>query len=109
MKYARKGRPIPAGWALDSAGNPTTDPNVGLQGSMAPAGGYKGVGAALMVEIMAAAMTGATLGAHAAPCFGTASGPPKTGQFFIAIDPAVSSGDICRGCLAASSGALVVS
>ena len=92
MNHAREGRPIPTGRALDSAGNPTTDPNVGLQGSMAAAGGYKGVGAALMVEIMAAAMTGATLGAHAAPFFGTAGGPPKTGQFFIAIDPAVSPG-----------------
>ena len=92
MKYAREGRPIPEGWALDSAGNPTTDPNVALKGSMAPSGGYKGVGVALMVEIMAAAMTGATLGIRAAPFSGTAGGPPRTGQFFIAIDPAISSG-----------------
>ena len=108
MNHAHEGRLIPAGWALDSAGNPTTDPNVGLQGSMALAGGDKGVGVALMVEIMAAAMTGATPGAHAAPYFGTAGGPPKTGQFFIAIDPAVSSGGVCRGRLVASSGALVI-
>ena len=32
MKYARAGRPIPAGWALDSAGNPATDRNVDPQG-----------------------------------------------------------------------------
>ena len=73
-----QGAHIPAGWALNSAGNPTTDPNVGLQGSMAPA------------------MTSATLGAHAAPFFGTAGGPPKTGQFFIAIDPAAASGHLPR-------------
>lgn len=91
MKHAREGKPIPVGWALDSDGNPTTDPNVGLKGSMAPSGGYKGVGISLLAEILAAAMTGATLGIHASPFSGTAGGPPKTGQFFIAIDPGVTS------------------
>ena len=92
MKHAREDKPIPVGWALDSDGNPTTDPNVGLKGSMAPSGGYKGVGVALLVEVMAAALSGATLGIHAAPFSGTAGGPPKTGQCFIAIDPGTTSG-----------------
>jgi (2R)-3-sulfolactate dehydrogenase (NADP+) len=92
MKHAREGRPIPVGWALDAEGNPTTDPAVGLKGSMAPSGGYKGVGIALLTEMMAAAMTGATLGIHASPFSGTVGGPPRTGQFFIAIDPGVTSG-----------------
>ena len=92
MKHAREGRPIPVGWALDTEGNPTTDPNVGLKGSMAPSGGYKGVGVARMVEMMAAAMTGATFGIDASPFSGTVGGPPKTGQFFLAIDPNATSG-----------------
>jgi len=92
MKHAREGKVIPLGWALDSDGNPTTDPEIGLKGSMAPSGGYKGVGVGLMVEMMAAAMTGATLGIHASPFAGTKGGPPKTGQFFIAIDPSATSG-----------------
>ena len=91
MRHAREGRPIPLDWALDEAGNPTADPNEGLRGSMAPSGGYKGVGVALMVKIMAAAMTGATLGFRASPFSGTTGGPPKTGQFFIGIDPPVAS------------------
>ncbi len=94
MKHAREGKPIPVGWALDGDGNPTTDPNVGLKGSMAPSGGYKGVGVALLVEMMAAALTGATLGINASPFSGTAGGPPKTGQFFLAIDPAATAGDL---------------
>ncbi|MGH1416441.1 MAG: Ldh family oxidoreductase [Pelagimonas sp.] len=94
MKHAREGKPIPVGWALDADGNPTTDPNVGLKGSMAPSGGYKGVGIALLVEMMAAAMTGATLGINASPFSGTVGGPPKTGQFFLAIDPAATAGDL---------------
>ncbi|WP_271949976.1 Ldh family oxidoreductase [Ruegeria faecimaris] len=99
MKHAREGRPIPVGWALDAEGNPTTDPNVGLKGSMAPSGGYKGVGVALLTEVMAAALTGATLGINASPFSGTAGGPPKTGQFFIAIDPVAtsSSGGFAQG------------
>lgn len=92
MKHARDGKPIPVGWALDGDGQPTTDPNVGLKGSMAPSGGYKGVGTALLVELMAAALTGATLGIDASPFSGTAGGPPRTGQMFIAIDPKVTSG-----------------
>ncbi|NDW48051.1 Ldh family oxidoreductase [Ruegeria sp. PrR005] len=93
MKRAREGKPIPVGWALDAEGNPTTDPEVGLKGSMAPSGGYKGVGVALLVETMAAALTGATLGIDASPFSGTAGGPPRTGQFFLAIDPGATSGD----------------
>ncbi|MGR3615324.1 MAG: Ldh family oxidoreductase [Paracoccaceae bacterium] len=92
MKHAREGKAIPVGWALDADGNPTTDPNVGLKGSMAPSGGYKGVGIALITEMMAAAMTGATLGINASPFSGPVGGPPKTGQFFMAIDPTATSG-----------------
>jgi len=92
MKHAREGLPIPPEWALDPDGRPTTDPEIALKGSMAPAGGYKGVGVALMVEIMAAAMSGATLGVNASPFSGTKGGPPKTGQFFMAINPGVTSG-----------------
>jgi (2R)-3-sulfolactate dehydrogenase (NADP+) len=96
MKHAREGKEIPLGWALDANGNPTTDPAAGLKGAMAPSGGYKGVGVALLTEIMAAALTGATLGINASPFSGTAGGPPKTGQMFIAIDPAATSNDTFR-------------
>jgi (2R)-3-sulfolactate dehydrogenase (NADP+) len=92
MKHAREEKPIPEGWALGPEGEPTTDPAVALKGSMAPTGGYKGVGVALIVETMAAALSGATLGIHASPFSGTAGGPPKTGQFFLAIDADTFSG-----------------
>ncbi len=101
MKHAREGRPIPPDWALDSDGDPTTDPEIALKGSMAPSGGYKGVGVALMVEIMAAAMSGATLGVDASPFSGTKGGPPRTGQFFLAIAPESSSGGVFAARLSA--------
>jgi (2R)-3-sulfolactate dehydrogenase (NADP+) len=101
MKRAREGRPIPPEWALDPEGRPTSDPEVALKGTMAPAGGYKGVGVALMVEIMAAAMTGATLGIDASPFSGTKGGPPRTGQFFLALEPGATSGGLFAERLAA--------
>ena len=94
MKHNREGKPVPEGWVLDAEGKPTTDPAEGLKGSMVPSGGYKGAGIALTVELMAAAMTGAALGTEASPFSGTAGGPPKTGQFFIAIDPDATAGQL---------------
>jgi len=91
-KRAREGKPIPLGWTLGPDGEPTTDPNLGLKGTMLPAGGYKGVGSALLVELMAACLAGAVIGAKASPFSGTAGGPPRTGQCFIAIAPEPASG-----------------
>ena len=106
MKHAREGKPIPEGWALDADGNPTTDPDVGLKGSMAPSGGYKGVGIALLVEVMAAALSGGQLGIDASPFSGTVGGPPRTGQFFIAIDPTAGDGDVFAARISALVGAI---
>ena len=93
MMHARNGQSIPLGWGLDSEGEPTTNPDIALQGSMAPSGGYKGFGVGLLVETFAAALTGAMLGKDASPFSGTSGGPPKTGQFFIAISPKSFSGE----------------
>lgn len=92
MRKKRAGASIPEGWAFGPDGQPTTDPEVALKGTMAPSGGYKGFGAGLMVELLAAAASGAVLALDASPFSGTAGGPPRTGQFFIAIDVATSSG-----------------
>lgn len=60
------GQPCPEGWLLDCEGRPTTDPNSlygNPPGSILPMGGaqaYKGFGLALMVDIFAGALTGAT-------------------------------------------------
>jgi (2R)-3-sulfolactate dehydrogenase (NADP+) len=85
---AREERSLEPGWALDAAGQPTTDANAALRGSMVPVGGHKGFGIGLMVEILAAALSGANLSAEASPFSGTTGGPPGTGQCFLAFDPA---------------------
>lgn len=92
MLRNREGMAIEKGWALDADGNPTTDAAEALKGSMVPSGGAKGFGAGLLVEVFAAALSGAVLGKDASPFSGTAGGPPNTGQCFIAIDPGSLSG-----------------
>ena len=92
MRRKRAGASIPEGWAFGPDGEATTDPDIALKGTMAPSGGYKGFGAGLMVELLAAAASGAVLAMDASPFSGTAGGPPRTGQFFVAIDVATSSG-----------------
>lgn len=90
---SREGRPIEPGWALDANGQPTTNADEALRGSMLPVGGYKGFGIGLMVEILAAALSGANLSQEASPFSGTAGGPPGTGQCFLAFDPNGFAGD----------------
>ncbi|MCP1675253.1 (2R)-3-sulfolactate dehydrogenase (NADP+) [Natronocella acetinitrilica] len=92
MAHKRRGQPLPAGWALDASGQPTTDPDAALAGSMMPAGGYKGFGSGLMTEVLAAVLAGGALGTQASPFSGTQGGPPGTGQFFLAMDPDSFSG-----------------
>ena len=89
---SRTGEAIEDHWALDADGNPTTDAAAALKGSMKPAGGHKGFGVGLTVEILAAALSGAVLSREASPFSGTSGGPPSTGQLFIAIDPGAFAG-----------------
>ncbi|MGY0398770.1 MAG: Ldh family oxidoreductase [Ostreibacterium sp.] len=92
MKRYHAGDALPDGWVLDANGKPTNDPAEGLKGSMVASGGYKGVGVGLLVEVMAAALSGAVLGINASPFSGTIGGSPNTGQQFIAIAPDKLSG-----------------
>lgn len=97
MAAKQKGEPIPEGWAFDADGNPTTDPDAALAGTMVPAGGAKGAVLALMVELLAAGLTGANYASNASSFFEAEGTPPGTGQFLLAIDPdAVSVGGVDR-------------
>lgn len=84
---AQEGRPIPPHWALDAEGQPTTDAAAGLAGSIAPAGGHKGSALALMVEVLAAGLTGASFSHQASSLGDDLGGPPRLGQTLIAIRP----------------------
>ena len=92
MVAAREGREIPLGWALDAQGSPTTDPKAGLAGSMLPMGGVKGAMLALIVELLACALTGARFGFEADSFFTEEGNQARIGQAFLAIDPGALAG-----------------
>ncbi|PZW51122.1 (2R)-3-sulfolactate dehydrogenase (NADP+) [Humitalea rosea] len=92
LQHQQRGEPIPLGWAVDRDGQPTTDATAGLAGSMLPSGGYKGAGQALIVEMMAAWLTGASLSLDASSFADNKGGSPRTGQCFVAIDPGPLAG-----------------
>ncbi len=92
MVAQQRGESIPEGWALDENGQPTTDPAAALKGTMVPIGGVKGSALVLMVEILAAGLSGAHFG-YEATSFFTADGPPPgVGQLILAFDPDFLSG-----------------
>lgn len=87
------GEPIPESWAVDSDGQPTTDPARALAGALLPIGGAKGSALALMVEILCGALAGANFGWEASSFLEATGGPPRMGQFLIALDPGHFAGE----------------
>ncbi len=82
--YQQKGLTLPEGWALDSEGTPTTDPAVAIDGLLAPIGGFKGAGLAMIMGILSSMLSGAAYGAE----LGDMESGPKPGldgHFFLAL------------------------
>lgn len=87
----RRGEAIPGDWAFDADGRPTTDPDAALQGFMAPMGEAKGLALALMVELLAAGLTGSSYAHEMTSFLDDVGGPPDAGQFILAIEAAAFS------------------
>ncbi len=92
MVAANRNEPIPAGWALDADGNPTTDAKAAMTGTMLPMGDAKGAALVLIVEILAAALTGGNFGFQASSFFTAEGAPPAIGHLMIGLDPHALSG-----------------
>lgn len=54
----QKGQQVPLGWAIDSAGKPTADPQAALDGIMLPVGEHKGYGISFMMDVLSGVLTG---------------------------------------------------
>jgi len=82
---AGRGERLPVGWAIDTAGMPTTDSRSALEGALLPFGGHKGAALAIMVELLA----GALVGEIAAEVEGRGSNAPRLGgTLILGLDPA---------------------
>lgn len=85
VKLAEKdGRPIPEDWALDTDGNPTTDPSKAK--TMVPCGGYKGFGISLAIEILCSALSGAKTSATVGELYDLSGCHQDLGFFFGALN-----------------------
>jgi LDH2 family malate/lactate/ureidoglycolate dehydrogenase len=83
--YANHEPSIPAGWAMDSAGVPTTDTKAAYEGLLMPLGGYKGSGLAMMVEILCGVISGGAMSTELGG-LRVRGRQVRNSQTFIAID-----------------------
>jgi (2R)-3-sulfolactate dehydrogenase (NADP+) len=93
MVAQQNNEPIPEGWALDASGQPTTDPDLAMSGTMLPMGDAKGAALVLMVEILSAALTAAHFGFEASSFFTADGESPDVGQLLLAFAPNPLSGN----------------
>src|SRR5437762_2294540 len=86
IAFKHRGEKIPEGWAIDKDGNPTTDPDAALHGSLDPAGGPKGYGLGISIAMLAGLLAGMPCGKEV---LGTLDTEYRctVGDLFIVIDP----------------------
>lgn len=90
---AREGRQVPPGSGVDRNGEPTCDPNAILDGgALLPFGGHKGSALSMMVELLAAALTGGNFSFGFSWAQHPGAQSPRTGQLLIVIDPSKGAG-----------------
>ena len=95
MFAAQNGQSIPAGWAVDQNGQPTTDAQAALAGAMLPIGAltsHKGALLAMVVELLVTTLVGANFGFQADSFVEAEGNRPRLGQLFILIDPGAMAG-----------------
>jgi len=92
IRHAKaQGQAIPAGWALDPEGRPTTDPDQAIKGTVQPIGGPKGFGLGLMVELFCSALSDGQPGFDVT-YENLVKQPSGISQFFLVTNPAGFAG-----------------
>jgi LDH2 family malate/lactate/ureidoglycolate dehydrogenase len=89
MVAAKEGRPIPADWAMDREGRPTTDAQEAMLGLVQPLGGYKGYGLCFVFGMLGGVLGGADFGENIKDVSGRPDAQQNVGHFFQAIDISV--------------------
>ena len=81
-----RGEDIPAGWATDAQGRPTTSPAEAIAGMLLPAAGPKGFGLAVAVDLLCGALSSGSCGSAVQGLYGDPAVPYDCAHAFIAID-----------------------
>jgi LDH2 family malate/lactate/ureidoglycolate dehydrogenase len=82
---AAAGQSIPADWAIDAEGRPTTDPAAAIKGMLLPAAGPKGFGLAFVIDLLCGGLSDGAVGSDVRPLYGDAAEPYRCAHFFLAI------------------------
>ncbi|MBR0554574.1 Ldh family oxidoreductase [Ciceribacter sp. L1K23] len=91
--HALRNEPIPEGWAVDTAGRPTTDPKAAKAGAIGPFGGAKGYGLGLAVELLVAMLAGSDIAPDVRGTLDDLHAANK-GDLVILIDKAAGAGSV---------------
>ena len=87
VQMDKEGKKLPDGWIIDKNGNPTNDPSEYEKGgTLLPFGGYKGYGMAMMVETLAATLSGAAMTKNVHAWNENPEEGGNVGHFFMALD-----------------------
>jgi LDH2 family malate/lactate/ureidoglycolate dehydrogenase len=81
------GTPIPAGWAVDLQGRPTTDAAAALAGAVLPFAGPKGSGLAMMIDLLCGALLAGVSGFDIGDMYETWDRPQRVTHLFVVLDP----------------------
>jgi len=82
----KKGQAIPEGWALDPAGEPTTDASQALLGTVLTMAGHKGYALALMIEVFSSVLSGAAIGSEIGSMYKNMDRKQDVGHFFCLLN-----------------------
>ncbi len=85
-RSADKGEPIPANWATDEHGVPTTDAAAALKGMMQAIGGHKGANLALCLDLLAGGLSGAAILSEIPNANINPGAVANVGHLFVIID-----------------------
>lgn len=85
---AQEGREIPANWATDAQGRPTTDPEAAIAGLLLPIGLHKGYGLALIVDVLTGVLSGGGFGRRVKGLYADVTAPNDAAHLFVALDVA---------------------
>lgn len=93
-KAERAGEAIPADWALDEHGQPTTNAAAALKGTVQPLAGAKGYALTLAVELLSTALSGGRAGFDVLNPHDKTVAPASVSHLFVAFYPPKFSGQI---------------
>ncbi len=86
VERAKRNESIPLGWALDIAGQPTTDAEAAERGIILPMSGHKGSALAIMVETLCGVLSGGRFAGNLGNLYTDHKKTQDIGHFFLVID-----------------------